>query len=562
MRHFRLLALSAIATGVLVWAADWPMVGGGPQRNGWARSERLIDKSNVSTLKLLYKVRPDNQSRGLNSLTAPIINGNLITYRGFKEMLIFGASTDKVFSVDADLNNTLWEARMEYRRDQPPADGPTAACPGGLTSPVVMAGSSSALMHFASEASRTPAAAGVKRERPSPYFPPLSQSVYPLRPTTLTQLSALYVISSDGRLHVLNSSTGQDLLPAIKFVPPNAKVASLNIWENLVYATTTDNCDGYRNALFAIDLLSREKKVASFVPQGGGFSGLGGTTIGIDGTVYAQLMYAPGDAVEHAHETVVALTPKDLTVKDYFTLDMKPIDGKTFEAPGITPLVFSSMGKEMLLAGGMNGRLYLLDPKSLGGADHHTPLFASDPIAQRDKKGDGQGFRGTFSSWIDFKTGTRWFYAPIIGPPDRSAKLTPAKSAPRNGSVVALKLADASGHPALQPVWLSHDIASPAPVVIANGLVFALSTGESPRVANQKRRQYSVAEREQMAGKATLFVFDGTTGKQLYSSGDAVSSSSPGGGLAVANSRVYFATQNNTVYCFGLLNNQTQLREQ
>ncbi len=558
MRNFLALALSAIATGLLVWAADWPMVGGGPQRNGWARSERLIDKNNVSTLKLLYKVRPGNQSKRLNALTPPIINGNLITYRGFKEMLIFGASSDQVFSVDADLNKVLWETHIDYREDNPQADPRTASCPGGLTSPVVMAGSSSALMHFAAEASRTPAAAGVKPKRESPYFPPLSQSVYPLRPTTLTELAALYAISGDGRLHVLNSSTGQDLLPAVKFVPPNAKVTSLNVWENLVYATTGNNCDGYRNALFAIDLLSPEKKVASFVPPGGGFSGLGGTSIGNDGTVYAQVMYAPGDAVEHPHETVVALTPKDLKVKDYFTPDMKPVD-KRFEAPGITPLVFSSVGKEMVLAGGRNGRLYLLDPKSLGGTDHHTPLFASDPIAPGDKKREVDGFRGAFSSWIDFKTGTRWFYAPIIGPPGRSSKLTSPKTAPPDGSIVALKLAEESGHPALQPVWLSRNIISPAPVVIANEMVFALSTGGSPSLAKQKWPHDSAAEREQ---NATLLVFDGFTGKQLYSSSDAVSSSSPGNGLAIANGRVYFTTQDNTVYCFGLLNTQSQLREQ
>jgi len=205
-------------------------------------------------------------------------------------MLIFGASSDKVFSVDADLNKALWESHVGNGADKPPADTPKAACSGGLTAPVVMAGSSSALMHFASEASRTPAAAGIKPQRPSPYFPPLSQSVYPLRPTTLTELAALYAISSDGKLHVLNSSTGQDLLPSVNFVPPNAKVTSLNIWENLIYATTGDNCDGYRNALFAMDLLSRDKRVAAFVPQVGGFFGDGGTSIGNDGTVYVQVI--------------------------------------------------------------------------------------------------------------------------------------------------------------------------------------------------------------------------------------------------------------------------------
>jgi outer membrane protein assembly factor BamB len=538
------------------------MTGGGPQRNGWARSERLIDKTNVSTLKLLYKVRAEIQSRGSHSLTAPIVNGNLITYRGFKEMLIFGASSDKVFSVDADLNKALWESRVGNRADNPPADTPKAACPGGLTAPVVMAGSSSALLHFASEASRTPAAAGIKPQRPSPYFPPLSQSVYPLRPTTLTELAALYTISSDGNLHVLNSSTGQDLLSPVKFVPPNAKVTSVNIWENLIYATTGDNCDGYRNALFAIDLLSRDKRVAAFVPQGGGFSGQGGTSIGNDGTVYVQVMSAPGDPVGHYHDTVVALTPKDLKVKDYFTSNEKPVDKKMVAGQGITPLVFSFAGKEMLLAGGRDGRLYLLDSRSLGGPDHHTPLYSSERIAQRDKKGGGYGFRGTFSSWVDFNNGARWFYAPIAGPPHRSAKLTVPKSAPLDGSIVALKLAEENGRPALQTVWLSRDIVSPSPVVIANGMVFALSTGEESPRAPRRAKPSSNAGFDQTAGRATLFVFDGATGKQLYSSGDFVSSSSPGGGLAVANGRVYFATQDNTVYCFGLPKIESQLNEQ
>jgi outer membrane protein assembly factor BamB len=562
MRNFWIVALSAAVIRTLLWAADWPMPGGGPQRNGWARSERLIDKINVSTLKLLYKVQAEIQSRRPNSLTAPIVNGNLITYRGFKEMLIFGASSDKVFSVDADLNKALWESHVGNGADKPPADTPKAACPGGLTAPVVMAGSSSALMHFASEASRTPAAAGIKPQRPSPYFPPLSQSVYPLRPTTLTELAALYAISSDGKLHVLNSSTGQDLLPSVNFVPPNAKVTSLNIWENLIYATTGDNCDGYRNALFAMDLLSRDKRVAAFVPQVGGFFGDGGTSIGNDGTVYVQVMCAPGDAVGHYQETVVALAAKDLKVKDYFTPNEKRADKKSVAGLGITPLVFSSRGKEMLIAGGRDGRLYLLDSKSLGGADHHTPLYASEPIAQGNKKRDEYGFRGTFSSWVDFNNGARWFYAPIAGPPRRSAKLTPPNSAPLDGSIVALKLAEENAHPALQTVWLSRDIVSPAPVVVANGMVFALSTGEESTRAPRKARRSSHTGSDQTRGGATLFVLDGATGKQLYSSADSISSSSPGGGLALANGRVYFTTQDNTVYCFGVPKVETQLYEQ
>ena len=50
---------------------------------------------------------------------------------------------------------------------------------------------------------------------------------------------------------------------------------------------------------------------------------------------------------------------------------------------------------------------------------------------------------------------------------------------------------------------------------------------------------------------ATLYVLDGTTGKQRFSSGNDVSTFSHGSGLAIANDRVYFTTHDNTVYCYG-----------
>ncbi len=478
-------------------------------------------------------------------------------------MLIFAASSDKVFSVDADLDMPLWTANLELRGKNSRAQESTSiACPGGLTAPVVMAGSSSGSMHFASEASRTPAVAGMTRGHRSPYFPPLDQTLYPLRPTTLTQLSALYAVSSDGYLHVLNSSTGQDLLPSVKFLPPGARVTSLNVQENVVYATTGGNCDGFRNALFALDLLSNEKKVAIFVPQGGGFSGIDGTAIGNDGTVYVEVSYAPGDSLGHPHDTILALTPKDLKVKDYFTPSEKENDKETLAAPGITPMVFSIRGRDFVVAGGRDGRVYLLDSTSLGGLDHHTPLFASDVIAPVDRKYAGHGFRGAFSSWLDVDNGTRWIYAPIWGPPSKSAKLTTPKDVPSDGSIIAFKLAEERGHPVLQFAWRSSDIASPASAVVANCMLFILSTGESPRLAKPNGAPYSVSEVEQMSTDATLSVLDAVTGKQLYSSGKTVSGTASGGGLAVANARAYFTTRGNSVYCFGIPKGQPQLLRQ
>ncbi len=561
MGRLLVVAIAAAIGTFVVWAADWPMAAGGPQRTAWARSERLIEKSNVSQLQLLYKFKPENTSGGLNALTPPIVNGNLITYVGFKEMLIFGTRSNKVFSIDADVNKPIWVSTLAG--ESQPQTQISDTCPGGLTAPVIFAGSSSASRRFNAQR-QTPTAPGTPpAPRRSPYFPPLEQTLYPLLPTTLTRLAALYAVSSDGSLHILNSSTGQDLLPAVRFVPPHSKVTSLNIQDNVVYATTGGNCDGFRNGLYALDLLSPDKKVTMFVLEEGGFSGAGGTTLGSDGTVYVQVLYRPDGATGKARHALVALAPKTLAVRDFFLEDDKGGAAKNaVNEPGISPLVFTFHGRDLLLAGGRTGRLYLLDSKSLGGADHHQPLYASEPIPKPDKKFAGYGFRGSFTSWLDFNDSSRWFYAPIFGPVDAKASGTMVSDKPVNGSVIALKLVEENDKPQLKPLWVSQDIPSPASPVSANGMVFVLSSGEPARLAKQNGKPYSASERAQMSAPAQLIVLDATTGKGLYSSGKVATAGSSNGGLAVANGRAYFTTDDNTVYCFGLLKGQSQLSEE
>lgn len=509
--------LAAVLVGI-AWAADWPMPGGNPQRNGWAASERQITKANAGTLKLLYKYQTDNQSRGPDSLTTPIISGNLITYRGFKEMLMLTGSSEEVYSIDADLNQLIWERTLPDALKRTAAEVTTNACPGGLSAPVVMAGSSSNSLHFASLASRAPAATGVRRPRPNPYFPPLNQSLYPLLPTTLTQLNAIYTVSSDGYLHILNSSTGQDLISAFRFVPPNAKVTSLNVRDNVVYAVTADGCDGYQNALFAIDVLSSNKTVNSFVAPRGGFAGSAGTAIGNDGTVYVQVAYPKADDAKHFYETVVALTPKDLKVKDYFRLGNKSLKNGVTDT-GISPVVFSAPARDLIIAGGSDGKVYLLDSRSLGGTDHKTPLFAGG------KKGQS-GLSGAFSTWFDVDTGTRRFYAPVLGK--------------KGSSVIAFELSGTADRPVLQPLWTSTPLASPSPVVIANGMVFVLSR----------------------TTPGALHVLDATTGKELNAGVPVPASPGPYSEIALANGRIYISGSDNAVYCFGIPAQQSQLTRQ
>src|SRR5262249_24524848 len=155
-------------------------------------------------------------------------------------------------------------------------------------------------------------------------------------------------------------STGDNLIPSVKFVPPGAKISSLNIRENFVFATTADNCDGFQNALYAVDLLNTTHQRALFVLRFGGFAGSAGTAIGSDGTVYLQAAYGEGDSLRGYHDAVLALSPRDLRVKDYFLISEKSIKERDLGQRGITPMVFSWGGRDIISAAGHDGRIYLL----------------------------------------------------------------------------------------------------------------------------------------------------------------------------------------------------------
>ncbi len=205
---------------------------------------------------------------------------------------------------------------------------------------------------------------------------------------------------------------------------------------------------------------------------------------------------------------------------------------------------------DVVIAGSRDGRIYLLDSTSLGGADHHTPLAQSAVIAAADLTGAGNGIWNSFATWTDAAHGgTRWIYASISGP---SALQFPASNgASPTGAIVAFTLVDQGGKPALSPQWISRDLTSPAAPVVANGLIYALSTGRSPRTAKADGVPYPLAEHEKLAKPAVAYVLDASTGKELFNSGSKATSYATSG-IAVADSQFYFASHDNTVYAVGL----------
>jgi len=502
-----------VPVAALTAANNWPSINGGPQRESWARAEAMLARSTVGSIQLIFSRKLDNQSRGSIALTPPLVLGNLISYRGFKEMLFVGGSSDTVYSIDAVLNRVLWTSRLVVADKG--AAYPGANCPGALMG-IVMPGSAATVLG---------GTAAIRR----PGAPPFGAAA-PARNDLVAGLAGgfgrnglVLAVASDGNVHPLYQSNGAAFGAPIKFLPARSNVRGLNFYDNVLYASTIDACGG-PNAVYAVDLASEKRTVTRFETNGGsGGVGTAGPAIGTDGTVYVQLADGRGTVAGDYRDTVVALTPRDLKVKDFFT----PAAGVVPAGParGITPVVFRWNDSDVVVSASADGRLFALDSSSLGGADHHTPLAQTASLGS---------VRSAFASWEDPDTGLRWIYVPVWVAPKSSVAFPLTNGAPSHGAVAAFTLDRLNGRPVLTPRWISRDIMTPT-VAIANGLLFALSSGDQRT-------------------PAVLYALDAATGRQLYTSGESVTGAAGTGsrGLAVANGRVYFTTQDNTVYCFGI----------
>jgi outer membrane protein assembly factor BamB len=512
--------------------ADWLTYGGDPQRTGWQKYETTINKESVKGFQLLWKLKLENETKAMYSIFEPLIMGRLITNRGFKEMAYVAGSSDNIFAVDADLGRILWQRHFEHAADVPQTQNPTWLCPGGLTAtPVIPAPPT-----FGGRGAATSAGRG-----PAPPPPP--------RPAP----RGIYLLTSDGSLHEMNLANGEDVMPPTKFVPPNGKPYSLNIVDNVVYTTTGQKCGGNPNGVYAMDLTSDDRKVSSFVSNGGGIWGLGGAASGTDGTVYEEVGDGEWDPAKGVYsDTVLALSPKDLKLKDWYTPSNHEWITKRDLDMNTTPTVFPYKGRDLIVAGGKEGRLFLLDSQSLGGVNHRTPLYRTPLICNEETDFAGFGIWGGMASWEDSK-GTRWVLAPVWGPLTKDVRFPVTNGDAPHGSIVAFKVEEKDGKTVLSPAWVSRDMIVPAPPVIANGVVFALSSGEFVRQANENQGGlFSSQQRAERSVHATLYALDGESGKELYSSGDSITSFTHFASMAVANGRVYFGTYDNTLYSFGI----------
>ena len=499
----------------LAAGASWLTFGGDPQRSGWAKDETALSPATVGKLRLLWKLKLDNEPKELNALTPPVVVNPVYTNHGAETYLVVAGSSDNLYVIDADSGKIAWQ--KHFTNTAPPPSGPQ------------------------SEGS---------------YFCPNALNDTPVIQTTSAG-PTVYVISIDGKLHALNLVNGEDRFAPVPFVPAYSKNWSLNAVGNIIYTTISQNCGQAKNGVWAIDLNKPEKPVISFQSDvyGGGIWGRGGAAIGTDGTVFA----ATGDgAVDPSAgkfaDTVLALSGKELKLLDYYTPENATyLTRKDLDMGNTTPVIFPYKGRELLVTSGKEGALVLLDAKSLGGDAHRKPLFQTPLYTNEGADIAGRGFWGAFATWQDV-TGTRWLYAPAWGPLHPSAPAFPVQNGPTpNGSIMGFKVSEKDGGAVLVPGWISSDMSVPEPPIVANGVVFAISSGEFTRQVKESGSLYTVQERiARSTGHAVLHAFDANTGKELFSSGEAMTSFTHFGGLALADGRVYTTTHDSTVYAFGL----------
>ncbi len=510
--HAKTLLLSLLPFAA---TASWLTFGGDAQRSGWAKDETGVSAQTVNQLKLIWKLKLDNEPKELNSLTPPIAVNPVYTNSGAKTLVVVGGSSDNLYVIDADTGKLVWQ--KHFTNTAPPPSGPQSNgsyfCPNALND--------------------TPAIQ--------------STSAGP----------TVYVISIDGTLHALNLVTGDDRFPPVKFVPPYSKNWSLNVVNNVLYTTTSQNCGQAKSGVWAMDLSTPDKSVSFFQANqyGGGIWGRGGASISTDGVVFAATGDGAADPAAGKYaDTVLALAPKTLKLVDYFMpTNANYLTRKDLDMGNSTPTIFTYKGRQLMVTSGKEGALVLLDAKSLGGETHRKPLYQTPLYANEAADIAGRGFWGSFATWEDGK-GTRWVYAPAWGPQAAGAPAFPTTNGPTpNGSIMAFKVEEKNGQPVLTPAWSSHDMNVPEPPIVANGVVFALSSGEFTRQVSDAGVLFTAKERmERSTGNATLYAFDAETGKELYSSGKDMSSFTHLGGLAITEGFVFTTTHDSTVFAFGV----------
>jgi len=512
--------------GLLGQAARLPPIdyltgGGDAARTGWLKQEQVFTPANVKGMRLLWKLSLDTAPREMHNIFPPLIAGQAAVGGTTREVGIVAGVSNTLFAIDVAAGTVLWKTAL----DTLPTTGTSNTfCPGGQTAmPVIQPGRS-----------------------PGQYI--------------------VHALTGDGRLHQVNLADGAEMAAPEKFLPPNAKVFALNLHQDVIYTTVAQGCGGVPNAFVAFDLKTR--RTTAFLPGGGGQWGRRGPTVADDGTVFMGTGDGPfNPQVRNLGNAVVAAridSSGQFQLVDYFGPKNANWAYKRDLDINVSPVAFDYRGQKFLVTSGKECRVWLMDRDALGGEDHRTPLDTSALLCNEQARID-IGVWGSITAWVD-RQGMQWVVVPFWGPVARGFHAPVEHGRPQLGGVAAFKVVQRAGKWRLEPAWLSRDMNMADETLVANGILFTFGTGEDirqvaydvpwdqplPPVETYPGASPGSARRIMNSTHATVFALDAVTGKELWSSGDQVTSFSHFAGLSVANGRLYLPTYDGTLYCFGV----------
>jgi outer membrane protein assembly factor BamB len=552
----RLLITGLLALGVPTLGAaqtnEWTTWGYDAERSGWNRAETTLDRSNVAGLAVQWSVQLPTPVVDvvLSTLTAPVLASAVKTRRGNKNLLYLLGSNDTLYALDADSGATVW--RRQFTNAVKANKIATWLC--------------------SNTANATPV---IDKSR-----------------------GLIFFMASDGKLRAHDLRDGAERMAPVEMVAPFARAWSLNLIDNVVYTTSGRACgeiqdprsisaaasvvarrrigaDGSSlmtdpSVVTAVDVSDLERpEVTRFFLSGGRPAapwGRGGLARGPGSSLIVETSDGLFDpASGNWGDSVMRLSPKAARVMDSFTpANHLYIQSKDL-AGSASPVVFAFGNRTLVAQAQKEAVLYLLDANDLGGgiaASHARPLFKSAPLGNDLASGTdpSQGVWGAITTYAT-PDGRRFLYVPLWGPPSKDAPVFPVSGgAAHNGGIMAFEvLAEGEGVTAA-PRWISSDMIMPDPPVVANGVVYATSTGgqalQNPRKPDgspfANTTPESIRNRSTPVGNLILYAFDAQTGQQLYSSGTTISDWVHFSEPVVALGKVFLVTHDAHVYAFGI----------
>ena len=521
---------------------EWLTWGYDQERTGWNRAETTLSPKNVGRLKQVWSTQlqvPVDQYV-LSTMTAPVLAAGVATANGPADILFILGSNDALFAVDANSGKQLWS--KTFSNPQTPKKPKEWLCPGTAND----------------------------------------------TPTIDKARGVIFFITSDGKLRGLNLADGAERLSPVAMTAPFARAWSLNLIDNVLYSTSGRACgevsdkssleyaaaiSGLRraaggplldaSAVNAADVSDLAHPVVTHFFTSGARPaapwGRGGAVRAPGGVLLETSDGRYDPAAGDFSESILKVAPKAARLMDSYT-PTNWMDNLMHDMSGsASPVVFNFAGKTLAAVSQKEAVLRILDANNLGGQNHMTPLWQSPKLGNDEKTGTDPG-RGVWGAIATYENnGKRYLYLPMLSHPSKDAPVFPKTNGDiPNGSIMAFQVVNDAGKISAVPAWTSTDMIMPDPPVVANGVVYALSTGgqamQNMVHPGEKRMTYDVSSvlRSTPVSNMVLYAYDAESGKQLWSSGktltDWVHFSEP----VVALGKVFVATHDAHVVAFGL----------